>query len=187
MVCTCLVKGRQTSYIHTPVFQRGGIWYDTWILAWVTHRVYPVYLCFSPVNRLTAGAFPLRHDSPPEGCGGGYQVLCPGWSGRPHWSNTQGPCYRFCVADLSSCLLSCPGSSAGRPLCLDYGVLWVPVPPRAALLLGVYTAVLSPFKRLAHNNDAIATFSCGKLLWDAIWQNGLTSVQVIGKHMNYEQ
>ena len=39
-----------------------------------------------------------------------------------------------CVVDLEPCLLSCPGSSAGRALCLESGVSWVRVPPRAAPL-----------------------------------------------------
>ena len=37
-----------------------------------------------------------------------------------------------CVVDLESCLLSCPGSSVGRVLCLVSRVSWVRVPPRAA-------------------------------------------------------
>ena len=37
-----------------------------------------------------------------------------------------------CVVDLEPCLLSCPGSSVGRALCLVSGVSWVRVPPRAA-------------------------------------------------------
>ena len=37
-----------------------------------------------------------------------------------------------CVADLESCLLSCPGSSVGRALCLVSRVSCVRVPPRAA-------------------------------------------------------
>ena len=38
-----------------------------------------------------------------------------------------------CVVDLEPCLLSCPGSSVGRALCLESRVSWVRVPPRAAL------------------------------------------------------
>ena len=38
-----------------------------------------------------------------------------------------------CVVDLEPCLLSCPGSSVGRALCLVCRVSWVRVPPcRAA-------------------------------------------------------
>ena len=51
------------------------------------------------------------------------------------------PCVVLCcVVDLEPCLLSCPGSSVGRALCLESRVLWVRVPPRAALfsvLVGV--------------------------------------------------
>ena len=37
-----------------------------------------------------------------------------------------------CVVDLEPCLLSCPGSSVGRTLCLGSRVSWVRVPPGAA-------------------------------------------------------
>ena len=37
-----------------------------------------------------------------------------------------------CIVDLEPCLLSCPGSSVGRALCLESRVSWVRVPPRAA-------------------------------------------------------
>ena len=37
-----------------------------------------------------------------------------------------------CVVDLEPCLLSCPGSSVGRALCLESRVSWVRVSPRAA-------------------------------------------------------
>ena len=38
-----------------------------------------------------------------------------------------------CVVDLEPCLLSYPGCSVGRALCLVSRVSWVRVPPRAAL------------------------------------------------------
>ena len=49
-----------------------------------------------------------------------------------YWGLTL-PCVVLCcVVDLEPCLLSCPGSSVGRALCLVCRVSWVRVPPRAA-------------------------------------------------------
>ena len=46
-----------------------------------------------------------------------------------YWGLTL-PCVVLCcVVDLEPCLLSCPGSSVGRALCVVSGVSWVRVPP----------------------------------------------------------
>ena len=42
-----------------------------------------------------------------------------------------------CVVDLEPCLLSCPGSSVGRALCLESRVSWVRVFEKEVVLVGI--------------------------------------------------